>query len=176
MGFNTIEEAIEDIRQGKMIVVVDDEDRENEGDLVMAAEKATPESVNFMASCGRGMICVPLAEDYVRRLELPLMVERNNDNMRTAFTVTVDHKSSTTGISAFERAKTINELANPESVSNDFVRPGHVFPLVSRNGGVLKRTGRTEAALDLSKMAGLNPAGIICEIMNDNGTMARVHN
>lgn len=174
MDFNTIEEALEDIRQGKMIVVVDDEDRENEGDLFLAAEKVTPESVNFMASFGKGMICVPLTEDRARYLELDLMVKKNTENMKTAFTITVDHKSSTTGISAFERAKTIKELANPDSVSGDFTRPGHIFPLIARDGGVLKRSGHTEAAVDLARLAGLYPAGVICEIMNEDGTMARV--
>ena len=143
MNFNTIEEALEYIREGRMILVVDDEDRENEGDLLMAAEKVTPESVNFMATYGRGMICVPMTEENARRLELDLMVERNTESMKTAFTVTVDHKSSTTGISAFERANTIKELANPASVSSDFTRPGHIFPLIARDGGVLKRSGHT---------------------------------
>lgn len=174
MKFNSIEEAVEDIRQGKMILVLDDEDRENEGDLLMAAEKVTPEQVNFMATYGRGMICVPLTEERVRVLDLALMVERNTESMKTAFTVTVDHSSSTTGISAFERANTIKELVNPESRGNDFNRPGHIFPLVARDGGVLKRLGHTEAAVDLARIAGLYPAGVICEIMNDDGTMARM--
>lgn len=174
MEFHSIEEAVEDIRQGKIIVVVDDEDRENEGDLLMAAEKATPEHVNFMATFGKGMICVPLTEERARNLELNLMVERNTESMKTAFTVTVDHKSSTTGISAFERANTINELVNPHSGSDDFTRPGHIFPLIARDGGVLKRSGHTEAAVDLARLAGLYPAGVICEIMNDDGTMARM--
>jgi 3,4-dihydroxy 2-butanone 4-phosphate synthase/GTP cyclohydrolase II len=174
MNFNTIEEALEDIRQGRMILVVDDEDRENEGDLLMAAEKVTPESVNFMAAYGRGMICAPLTEERARQLELGLMVERNTESMKTAFTVTVDHKSSTTGISAFERANTIKELTNPASSGSDFVRPGHIFPLIAKDGGVLKRSGHTEAAVDLARMAGLYPAGVICEVMNEDGTMARV--
>jgi 3,4-dihydroxy 2-butanone 4-phosphate synthase/GTP cyclohydrolase II len=174
LNFNTIEEALEDIRQGRMIVVVDDEDRENEGDLLLAAEKVTPESVNFMATYGKGMICVPLTEERARQLELGLMVKRNTESMKTAFTVTVDHKNSTTGISAFERANTIKELTNPASVSSDFTRPGHIFPLIARDGGVLKRSGHTEAAVDLARMAGLYPAGVICEVMNEDGTMARV--
>ena len=174
MNFNSIEEALEDIRQGRMIVVVDDENRENEGDLLMAAEKVTPESINFMATYGKGMICAPLTEERARRLELGLMVERNTESMKTAFTVTVDHKSSTTGISAFERANTIKELTNPDSTSNDFVRPGHIFPLIARDGGVMKRSGHTEAAVDLARMAGLYPAGVICEVMNEDGTMARL--
>jgi len=174
MNFNTIEEAIEEIKKGNMVVVVDDEDRENEGDLVMAAEKVTSQSITFMATYGRGMICVPLEESRANELDLHLMVDRNNENMGTAFTVTVDHSSSTTGISAFERAKTIKELTNINAVKEDFVRPGHVFPLVARNGGVLKRAGHTEASVDLARLAGLYPAGLICEIMNDDGTMARV--
>ncbi|MCX7923660.1 MAG: bifunctional 3,4-dihydroxy-2-butanone-4-phosphate synthase/GTP cyclohydrolase II [Clostridia bacterium] len=174
MNFNTIEEALEDLKQGKMIVVVDDEDRENEGDLIMAAEKVTPDSINFMATYGRGMICVPLEEKRAAELELSMMVEKNNEHMGTAFTITVDHKSSTTGISAFERANTIKELVNPESKAADFMRPGHVFPLVAKPGGVLKRSGHTEAAVDLARMADLYPAGVICEIMNDDGTMARI--
>ncbi|PQQ67042.1 bifunctional 3,4-dihydroxy-2-butanone-4-phosphate synthase/GTP cyclohydrolase II [Acetivibrio saccincola] len=174
MKFNKVEEAIEDIKQGKMVVVVDDEDRENEGDLVMAAEKATPESINFMATYGRGMICAPLTKARAEELKLDLMVEKNKERMKTAFTVTVDHKDTTTGISAFERAKTIKELANKDAKAEDFLRPGHVFPLVAMEGGVLKRAGHTEAAVDLAKMAGLYPAGVICEIMNEDGTMARV--
>jgi len=174
MMFDSIEEAIEDIRLGKMVVVVDDESRENEGDLVMAAEKAAPESVNFMATHGRGMICVPITRERAKKLGLSLMVEKNRENMRTAFTVTVDHKTSTTGISAFERSKTIRELADAKAESDDFVKPGHVFPLIAEDGGVLKRSGHTEAAVDLARLAGLQPAGVICEIMNEDGTMARV--
>ena len=174
MRFNTIEEALEDIKKGRMIVVVDHEDRENEGDLLMAAEKVTAESVNFMASYGKGMICVPLTEERAEQLDLGLMVTRNTDNMKTAFTITVDYKSSTTGISAFERANTIKELANPNALSKDFNRPGHIFPLIARDGGVLSRSGHTEAAVDLARMAGLYPAGVICEVMNEDGTMARV--
>ncbi|MBI4864066.1 MAG: bifunctional 3,4-dihydroxy-2-butanone-4-phosphate synthase/GTP cyclohydrolase II [Candidatus Riflebacteria bacterium] len=173
MTFGTIEEALEEIAQGKMIVVVDDEDRENEGDLLMAAEKVTPAAINFMAMHGRGMICVPLAEERARELDLPLMVEKNRDKMLTAFTVTVDHRESTTGISAFERARTIEALADARTGAKEFVRPGHVFPLVAKSGGVLKRAGHTEAAVDLARMAGQYPAGVICEIMNEDGTMAR---
>ncbi len=173
MLFNTIEEAVSDIQGGKMIVVVDDEDRENEGDLLMAAEKVTPQAINFMATYGRGMICAPLSLDYAKRLELPMMVQRNNESMQTAFTVSVDHSTSTTGISAFERAKTILELSNPNSKPIDFNRPGHIFPLIANDGGVLKRAGHTEAAVDLAKLAGLKPAGVICEIISDDGTMAK---
>ncbi|GAE90345.1 bifunctional 3,4-dihydroxy-2-butanone-4-phosphate synthase/GTP cyclohydrolase II [Acetivibrio straminisolvens] len=173
MEFDTIESAIEDIRQGKMVVVIDDEDRENEGDLVMAAQMAMPEKINFMATYGRGMICAPMSEARARELGLELMVRKNSEHMKTAFTITVDHKSSTTGISAFERSKTIMELSSPHAKPEDFVRPGHVFPLIAKEGGVLKRAGHTEAAVDLAKLAGLYPVGVICEIMNDDGTMAR---
>ena len=172
--FNTIEQALEDIKLGKMIVVVDDEDRENEGDLLMAAEKVTPESVNFMAMYGRGLICVPLTEERADALELAPMVAQNKAPLATAFTVSVDHESSTTGISANERAKTILELASPQANARNFVKPGHVFPLIAKSGGVLKRAGHTEAAVDLARMAGLYPAGMICEIMSEDGTMARV--
>ncbi len=175
MKFNTISEAIEDIKKGKMIVVVDDEDRENEGDLLMAAGMVTPETVNFMASFGKGMICVPLSLEYANKFDLSLMTEKNEDKMGTAFTVTVDHESSTTGISAFERAKTIKALSDINSKPTDFKKPGHMFPLISREGGVLVRAGHTEAAVDLSRLAGLSPVGVICEIMNDDGTMARVN-
>ncbi len=174
MNFSSIEEAIEDIRQGKIIIVVDDEDRENEGDLLMAAEKTTPQSINFMATYGKGMICVPLTADRARELELFPMVNHNEERLGTAFTITVDHKDSTTGISAFERAHTIIELTNMNARQGDFKKPGHIFPLIAREGGVLKRAGHTEAAVDLTRMAGLYPAGVICEIMNDDGRMARV--
>lgn len=173
MYFNTIQEAVEDIKQGKMIVVADDENRENEGDLLMAAQKVTPETVNFMASNGRGMICVPIEKYHASRLGFFEMVQKNMESMKTAFTVTVDHKNCKTGISAFERALTIREIANPCAKGEDFVRPGHVFPIISKEGGVLRRAGHTEAAVDIAKIAGLFPAGVICEIMNDDGTMAR---
>jgi 3,4-dihydroxy 2-butanone 4-phosphate synthase/GTP cyclohydrolase II len=174
MKFNTIEEAIEEIRNGKMIIVVDDEDRENEGDIVVAAEKVTPEVINFMTKYARGLICVPISEKKAKQLCLDLMVGKNEDNQKTAFTVSVDHNSSTTGISAFERAKTVQELANPQSSFDDFNRPGHIFPLIAKEGGVLSRTGHTEAAVDLACLAGLELTGCICEIMHDNGEMARV--
>lgn len=173
MKFDTIEAAIEEIKHGRMVVVIDDEDRENEGDLIMAAQLVTPESINFMSKYGRGLICAPITESRAKELGINIMVEKNTDQMRTAFTVTVDHKSSTTGISVFERANTIKELTNSDSKPADFVRPGHVFPLVAKDGGVLKRSGHTEAAVDLARMAGLFPAGVICEIMNEDGTMAR---
>ena len=172
--FNTIEEAIEDIRNGKIIVVVDDEDRENEGDLVCAAELVTPELVNFMAKYGRGLICLPMTEDSLKQLELPQMVSRNTDEYGTAFTVSIDHIETTTGISAFERALTIKKAVDKDVKPLDFKRPGHIFPLSARRGGVLARTGHTEASVDLAVLAGLKPAGVICEIMNEDGTMARV--
>ncbi|KLU67782.1 riboflavin biosynthesis protein RibBA [Desulfosporosinus acididurans] len=174
MQFNTIEEAIEDILQGKMIVMVDDEDRENEGDLVMAAELATPEAINFMATFGRGLICVPMTKTRIQALKLEPMVTHNTDPHGTAFTVSVDASDSSTGISAFERAHTVKVLMNPASTPEDLHRPGHIFPLQAQEGGVLVRAGHTEGAVDLARLAGLKPAGVICEIMNENGTMARI--
>lgn len=172
--FNTIEEAIEDIKLGKVIVVVDDEDRENEGDLIVAAEKATPEAINFMAKYGRGLICMPTTEARLRELDIMPMVTKNTDSHETAFTVSIDAIETTTGISAYERATTILKVLDPNTKPQDFKRPGHVFPLQAKDGGVLKRAGHTEAAVDLAKMAGFYPAGVICEIMNEDGTMARV--
>ena len=174
MKFNTIEEALEDIKNGKMVVVIDDEDRENEGDLVMAAEKADAGAINFMATYGRGLICVPLEGRRLDELGLHLMVTNNTDPHGTAFTVSVDAKTTTTGISAHERAETIRALVDPNTKPEDLRKPGHVFPLRAKEGGVLRRAGHTEAAVDLAKLAGLYPAGVICEIMNDDGTMARV--
>lgn len=172
--FNTIEEAIKDFKAGKMLVVVDDEERENEGDLIMAAEKVTPEAVNFMAKYARGLICVPIMSERLKQLEINPMVNVNTDNHETAFTVSIDSADATTGISAFERAATIKKLVDSKSTIKDFNSPGHVFPLAAKNGGVLVRTGHTEAAVDLARLAGLYPAGVICEIMNEDGTMARV--
>ncbi len=173
---NTIEEAIEDIRQGKMIIVVDDEDRENEGDFLAAADKVTPEMINFMATHGKGLICVPLTESRCKELELHTMVTNNTDNMETAFTVSVDLKGNgvTTGISAADRAKTIEALVHTDTKPYELGRPGHIFPLIARQGGVLRRTGHTEAAIDFARLAGYSSAGVICEIMNDDGTMARL--
>jgi 3,4-dihydroxy 2-butanone 4-phosphate synthase/GTP cyclohydrolase II len=171
---NTIEEALEDIRQGKIIVMVDDEDRENEGDLIMAAEKVTPEAVNFMATYGRGLICLPIEGKRLDELELPAMVTNNTDPHGTAFTVSVDYKDTTTGISAHERAATVSALLNPDTRPEDLRRPGHVFPLRAKEGGVLRRAGHTEAVVDMTRLAGLSPAGVICEIMKDDGTMARL--
>lgn len=173
---NTIEEAIEDIKNGKIIIVVDDEDRENEGDFLAAAEKVTPEMINFMATHGKGLICTPLTEDRCKELELNMMVNNNTDPMETAFTVSVDlrGKGVTTGISASDRSKTIEALIDPETKPFDLARPGHIFPLKAKNGGVLRRTGHTEAAIDFARLAGLQPAGVIVEIMNEDGTMARL--
>lgn len=171
--FNKIEEAIEDIREGKIVVVIDDEDRENEGDLLMAAEKVTPEDINFMATYGKGLICMPITEEYLKKLNIPQMVKDNTDNHETAFTVSIDHVDTTTGISAYERSLTIQKVLEKEAVANDFRRPGHVFPLKAKTGGVLIRNGHTEAAVDLAKLAGLKPGGVICEIMSKDGTMAR---
>lgn len=173
---NTIEEAIEDIRQGKVIIVVDDEDRENEGDFLAAAEKITPEMINFMATHGRGLICAPLTESRCKELGLRAMVTNNTDHMETAFTVSVDLKGNgvTTGISAADRAKTIQALVNPETKPFDLARPGHIFPLIAKQGGVLRRTGHTEAAIDFARLAGFKSAGVIVEIMNEDGTMARL--
>lgn len=173
---NTIEEAIEDIRLGKIIIVVDDEDRENEGDFLAAAEKVTPGMINFMATHGRGLICAPLTENRCKELDLHTMVTNNTDHMETAFTVSIDLKGNgvTTGISAADRAKTILSLVNTETKPYDLARPGHIFPLIAKQGGVLRRTGHTEAAIDFARLAGFTPAGVIVEIMNDDGTMARL--
>lgn len=174
MSFNTIEDAIEDIRNGKMVVVVDDEDRENEGDLLMAAEKVTPEAINFMASHAKGLICMPVIGSRLDELAIGAMVAENTDNHCTAFTVSVDAVGTSTGISAHERALTIKAILDNKTCPEDLRRPGHVFPLRYCEGGVMRRAGHTEAAVDLTKLAGLYPAGVICEIMNDDGTMARV--
>lgn len=171
--FNTVEEAITDIKGGKIIIVVDNPDRENEGDLLMAAEKVTGEAINFMAKYGRGLICMPVEEERLNELKIGPMVEKNTDNHETAFTVAIDHSDTTTGISAFERAITIQKVIDANSKPEDFRRPGHVFPLVAKKGGVLERNGHTEAAVDLAKLAGLKGAGVICEIMKDDGKMAR---
>lgn len=172
--FHTIEEALADLKQGKMIIVVDDENRENEGDFVALAELATPEVINFMATYGKGLICTPLSPAIASRLQLAPMVARNTDFHQTAFTVSVDHMETTTGISAFERAKTIEKLIDPTAKAADFRRPGHVFPLIAKPNGVLARPGHTEAAVDLAMLAGSTHAGVICEIMNADGTMARL--
>ena len=174
MKFNTIPEAIEAVRDGELIVVVDDPGRENEGDLIMAAEKVTPEAINFMARYGRGLICLPACAKRLSDLNLDPMVPDNTEHMRTAFTVSIDAKEVTTGISAYERACTIRKFVDPNSVSEDFSRPGHIFPLQAIEGGVLRRAGHTEATVDLARLAGLAPAGVLCEVLNEDGTMARV--
>ncbi|HHZ20227.1 MAG TPA: bifunctional 3,4-dihydroxy-2-butanone-4-phosphate synthase/GTP cyclohydrolase II [Firmicutes bacterium] len=174
MQFNTIEEALVELQSARMIIVVDDEDRENEGDLVMAADKVDPEAINFMAKYGRGLICVPMTGDRLDELNIPPMVSDNTERLGTAFSVSVDAKTTKTGISAYERCETIRALINPKTRPEDLVRPGHIFPLRAREGGVLKRAGHTEAAVDLARLAGLYPAGVICEIMNEDGTMARL--
>jgi 3,4-dihydroxy 2-butanone 4-phosphate synthase / GTP cyclohydrolase II len=176
MKFDRVEDAIEDIRKGRMVIVADDEDRENEGDLIMAAAAVTPDHVNFMATHGRGLICVTLTPTRADELELPLMTERNTDPQGTAFTISVDaHRKFgvTTGISAHDRAKTIQILMDPHTKPEDLRRPGHIFPLRSKPGGVLRRVGQTEASVDLARLAGLPPVGVICEILNADGTMAR---
>ncbi|MFC0300798.1 bifunctional 3,4-dihydroxy-2-butanone-4-phosphate synthase/GTP cyclohydrolase II [Virgibacillus soli] len=172
--FHKIEEALEDLKSGKVIIVCDDEDRENEGDFVGLGEFATSEMINFMAKEGRGLICVPISESIADTLELKPMIEVNTDSYGTAFTISIDHIETTTGISAFERALTIQKLLNEQTLPGDFRRPGHIFPLLSKEGGVLQRPGHTEAAIDLARLANSKEVGVICEIMNDDGTMARV--
>lgn len=172
---STIEEALDDIRQGKMVILVDDETRENEGDLTMAAEKVTPEAINFMTKYGRGLICLSLTEERLNELRIPMMVTENTSHFQTAFAVSIDaRKGITTGISAADRAKTILAAVDDRTRPEDLVTPGHIFPLKARKGGVLVRTGQTEGSVDLARLAGLKPAGVICEVMNDDGTMARM--
>ncbi|OKO92542.1 bifunctional 3,4-dihydroxy-2-butanone-4-phosphate synthase/GTP cyclohydrolase II [Geobacillus proteiniphilus] len=172
--FDTIEAALSALKNGEVIIVCDDEDRENEGDFVVLAEKATPDVINFMITHGRGLVCVPITEELAERLELEPMVTHNTDAHGTAFTVSVDYKTTTTGISAYERAATIQALLDPNVKASDFKRPGHVFPLIAKKGGVLRRAGHTEAAVDLARLCGAKPAGVICEIIKEDGTMARV--
>lgn len=171
--FSTIEEAIEDLRKGKIILVTDDPERENEGDFICAAEFATPENINFMATYGRGLICMPMSEEYVEKLKIPQMVERNTDNHETAFTVSIDHISTATGISAAERSVTALACVGKHAKPEDFRRPGHMFPLLAKKNGVLERNGHTEATVDLCRLAGLKPCGLCCEIMGEDGTMMR---
>ncbi|RTH20012.1 bifunctional 3,4-dihydroxy-2-butanone-4-phosphate synthase/GTP cyclohydrolase II [Thermus scotoductus] len=173
-GLASVRELMEELRQGRPVILVDDEDRENEGDLIMAAEHVTPEWVNFMLRECRGLLCAALTEERARALDLPLMVEKNQDPQGTRFTVSVDARGTTTGISAFERAATIRLLADPEATAQDFRRPGHIFPLVARPGGVLRRAGHTEATVDLLRLAGLRPVGSLIEILKEDGTMARL--
>ena len=174
MALATVEQAVEDIRNGKFVIVVDDEDRENEGDFVLAAEHVTPAAINFMATHGRGLICVPLRGDRLKELELDMMVQHNTARHSTAFTVSVDVANGSTGISAADRAETVRALIDTASQPSDLARPGHMFPLQAQDGGVLVRAGQTEASVDLARLAGLTPAGLLCEIMNEDGTMARL--
>ena len=175
MSFDEIKDAVEDIRRGRMVIVVDDEDRENEGDLTIAADKITPEAINFMAKYGRGLICLPMTRERLEALQVPLMVDDNSSRFNTAFCVSIEAKKDvSTGISAADRAATVRVAIDPDTRPEDLARPGHMFPLRAEAGGVLRRAGQTEAAVDLARMAGLYPAGVICEIMNDDGTMARV--
>lgn len=171
---NTIDEAIVALKQGEIIIVVDDVNRENEGDFVVIGEYATPENINFMAVHGRGLICTPVSNEIAERLSLDPMVNKNTDSHQTAFTISIDHKSTTTGISAFERSYTILALLNNQAVATDFNRPGHVFPLIAKKGGVIERRGHTEAGVELAKLCGSKEVAVICEIMNEDGTMARI--
>ena len=172
-AFNTIEEALEDLRRGKIILVTDDEDRENEGDFICAAQFATTENINFMATHGKGLICMPMSEEYVEKLKLPQMVENNTDNHETAFTVSIDHLTTTTGISAVERSITALACVKKDAKPEDFRRPGHMFPLKAKKNGVLERNGHTEATVDLCRLAGLKECGLCCEITREDGTMMR---
>ncbi len=172
--FDPIEEAIYDLMRGKVIIVVDDEDRENEGDFIALAEKASPEVINFMITQGRGLVCLPITQERADELDLRPMVAHNTDNHGTAFTVSIDHKDTTTGISAYERSLTIKAIMDPNATSSDFRRPGHMFPLIAKKGGILRRAGHTEAAVDLARMCGSYPAAVICEIIKEDGTMARL--
>ena len=174
MKFSSIPEVLSDLKKGKLVIIVDDADRENEGDLIVAAEHATPTNINFMAKHGRGIICVPMESKRLDDLGIDMMVSHNADEFKTAWTISIDAKRGiTTGISAYDRSKTVHTLIDAKSTKNDFARPGHIFPLKARDGGVLVRAGHTEACVDLMKLAGLYPAGAICEIMNDDGSMSR---
>jgi 3,4-dihydroxy 2-butanone 4-phosphate synthase/GTP cyclohydrolase II len=174
-ALDSIENAIADLKVGKMIIVVDDEDRENEGDFIMPADKVTPEAINFMITHGRGLVCAPISQEIAKKLDLPLQVQTNTDTMGTAFTVTIDAKEKVhTGISASDRSNTLKSLASTTAKPGDFTRPGHIFPLIAKDGGVIERQGHTEAAVDFSKLAGCAPVGVICEIMNDDGSMSRL--
>ncbi|VTR62357.1 riboflavin biosynthesis protein ribA [Actinobacillus pleuropneumoniae] len=173
-SFHTIEEALSDLKEGKVVIVVDDEDRENEGDFIALADKATPEVINFMITEGRGLVCLPMTQARARELDLKPMVTQNTDYHGTAFTVSIDHKDTTTGISAYERSITVNGILDPNALAADFRRPGHMFPLIAKDGGVLRRAGHTEAAVDLARLSGSYPAGVICEVIKEDGTMARL--
>jgi 3,4-dihydroxy 2-butanone 4-phosphate synthase / GTP cyclohydrolase II len=172
--FDLIEEALDELSRGRVIIVCDDEDRENEGDFIALAEKTTPDVINFMVTEGRGLVCVPIEKELAKKLQLEYMVSNNTDSHGTAFTVSIDHITTTTGISAFERSTTVLKMLEHQAKPSDFKRPGHMFPLISKPGGVLERPGHTEAAIDLAKLCGAFPAGVICEVLNTDGTMARV--
>ncbi|MBM7570589.1 3,4-dihydroxy-2-butanone 4-phosphate synthase [Aquibacillus albus] len=172
--FSSILEAVDVLKQGKMIIVIDDENRENEGDILALANNVSMETINFMITYGRGLVCCPITAERAKKLNLPLMVSNNTENLRTAFTVSVDHVSNTTGISASERAETVRALASDEAKPVDFKKPGHTFPLIATDGGVLERPGHTEAAVDLAKLCGADPSGVICEVIKDDGSMARL--
>lgn len=171
---HSIEEALSDLKKGKPVIVVDDEDRENEGDFIALAENVTPEMINFMITHGKGLVCVPIEEKLAEKLELPLMVKNTDDPFHTAFTVSIDHKEAGTGISAKDRALTVQKMLEENAKPSDFMRPGHIFPLIAKEGGVLTRPGHTEAAVDLAKLCGAFPSGVICEIIKEDGTMARL--
>ncbi len=173
--FDSIENALIDLKKGKVVIVCDDEDRENEGDFIGLADFVTPDMINFMAKEGRGLICVPLQQDVAKKLHLPPMVTNSSDPRSTAFTISIDHKETSTGISAHERSYTISKMVESDTIADDFTRPGHIFPLIAKDGGVLNRNGHTEAAVDLAMLAGAQPVGIICEILKEDGTMARVN-
>ncbi|QOT13176.1 bifunctional 3,4-dihydroxy-2-butanone-4-phosphate synthase/GTP cyclohydrolase II [Paenibacillus sp. JNUCC32] len=173
-SFHTIEEALSDLKEGKVVIVVDDEDRENEGDFIALADKATPEVINFMITEGRGLVCLPMTQTRAQELDLKPMVTQNTDYHGTAFTVSIDHKDTTTGISAYERSITVSGILDPNASAVDFRRPGHMFPLIAKDGGVLRRAGHTEAAVDLARLSGSYPAGVICEVIKEDGTMARL--
>ncbi|ANY71873.1 bifunctional 3,4-dihydroxy-2-butanone-4-phosphate synthase/GTP cyclohydrolase II [Paenibacillus ihbetae] len=173
-SFHPIEEALQDLKEGKIVIVVDDEDRENEGDFIALADKATPEVINFMITEGRGLVCLPMTQSRAQELDLKPMVSQNTDYHGTAFTVSIDHKDTTTGISAYERSVTVRGIMDPDATAADFRRPGHMFPLIAKEGGVLRRAGHTEAAVDLAKLCGSYPAGVICEVIKEDGTMARL--
>lgn len=173
-SFHTIEEALSDLKEGKVVIVVDDEDRENEGDFIALADKATPEVINFMITEGRGLVCLPMTQTRAQELDLKPMVTQNTDYHGTAFTVSIDHKDTTTGISAYERSITVSGILDPNASAADFRRPGHMFPLIAKDGGVLRRAGHTEAAVDLARLSGSYPAGVICEVIKEDGTMARL--
>lgn len=173
--FDSIDEAVSELKKGRLVIVCDDENRENEGDFIALSEKVTPEMINFMSKNGRGLICMPITEKKAKKLQFPIMIKEDSYSYETAaFTVSVDHYTTSSGVSAHDRAKTVSEVVKPDAVPDDFNKPGHMFPLVAKEGGVLERRGHTEAAIDLAKLCNHEPSGVICEVMNEDGTMARV--